>query len=331
MSRSMNKAQRLKEMERLYVLRAYSDIEMAEQLGVARSTVYKDRQILESEFPFVQEHDGRYRIDRSGYVSSIRVNLHEALALYLAARRASRQTQSARKHATNALEKLATALHQPMTRRLVEAAETVPSRSTDLGTKNMETIARGWVEGIVVNIHYRAAEAETAKRHRVRPYLIEPSQWSDSVYVIGHSHRTDTILPFKTERIERASLTTERFEQPDDFDEEHLLRHAWGIWYNRREPVTVRLRFSPGHITRRVKESVWHPAETLSDMADGGCVWECAVADWREMLPWIRSWGADCQVLEPLELRAELLRESREMAALYGWEITEQPPALSGP
>lgn len=321
MNRGMSRAQRLKEMERLYVLRAYSDIEMAEQLGVARSTVYKDRQLLESEIPFAQEQDGRHRIDRGIYLSSIRVNLHEALALYLAARRASRQTQSARKHASNGLEKLATALQQPMTQRLVQAAESLPSRSTDMGTRNMEQIARGWVEGIVVEIKYRAADAERVKSHRVRPYLIEPSQWSDSVYVIGHSDRADAILPFKTERIERASLTTERFEPPDDFDEEHLLRHAWGIWYNNREPVTVRLRFNSGHITRRVKESVWHPAERLDDTPDGGCIWECDVADWHEMLPWIRSWGADCQVLEPPELRAELLRESREMAALYGWSV----------
>lgn len=324
MSRSMNKAQRLKEMERLYLLRAYSDIEMAEQLGVARSTVYKDRRILETEFPFIQDYDGRYRIDRGGYVSSIRVNLHEALALYLAARRASRQTQSARKHASNGLEKLATALQQPMTQRLVEAAESVPSRGTDAGTKIMETIAEGWVKGIVVHIRYRAADVETSKPHRLRPYLIEPSQWSDSVYVIGYSDRAKAVVPFKTERIERASLTTETFEPPDNFDEEHLLRHAWGIWYNNREPVTVRLRFSPGHITRRVKESVWHPAEMVDDTLEGGCVWECAVADWHEMLPWIRSWGADCQVLEPPELRAELLRESREMAALYGWSVNGQ-------
>ncbi len=321
MNRSMSRAARLKEMERLYVQRPFSDIEMADRLGVARSTVYKDRQLLDMECPITQIGDGRYRIDRAVYMSAIRVNLHEALALYLAARRASRQTQSARMHASNALEKLATALQQPMTQRLVLAAETVPSRGTDTGTKIMETIARGWVEGIVVNIHYRAADAETTKRHRVRPYLIEPSQWSDSVYVIGHSDRADAVLAFKTERIERASLTTEQFEPPDDFDEEHLLRHAWGIWYNDREPVTVRLRFSPGHVTRRVKESVWHPAESLDDHEDGGCIWECAVADWHEMLPWIRSWGADCQVLEPPALRADLLRESREMAALYGWEV----------
>lgn len=321
MSRSMTRAQRLQEMERLYLQRSFSDAEMAARLGVARSTAYKDRQLLERHLPFFEESPGRHRIDRKTYISAIRVNLHEALALYLAARRASRQTQSARKHATNALEKLATALHQPMTQRLVKVASKVPTVRKDVGTRIMETIAQGWVDGIVVSLDYRAADAETAKRHRVRPYLIEPSHWSDSVYVIGHSDRSGTILPFKTERIERASLTTERFEPPADFNEDQLLRHAWGIWYNSREPVKVRLRFSPGHVSRRLKESIWHPAQSLSDHEDGGCIWECEVADWHEMLPWIRSWGADCEVLEPQELRTELLREARDLALQYGWAI----------
>ncbi len=319
MSRSMTRADRLREMERLYVMRGFTDQELADRLGVTRSTVWKDRQVMAENVPLIDDGPGRFRVDRGRYISEVRLNLYEALTLYLAARRASRQTQMADLHATSALEKLARSLQQPMMERLVAAAETVPARRpSEDGKRIMESIARGWAERIVVNVVYRAFGADTTKTHRVRPYLIEPSQWSDSVYLIGHSHRAENIIAFKTERIERASLTTERFELPDDFDEHELFRHAWGIWTTGREPVEVRLKFTPGRATQRVKESVWHPLEEVSDSEDGGCIWLCAVDEWQEMLPWIRSWGADCEVLAPDALRAEMVAELGRLATVYG-------------
>src|SRR5690606_16201790 len=103
----------------------------------------------------------------------------------------------------------------------------------------------------------------------------------------------------------RATLTTERFDPPAELDAEALLRHAWGIWYGEDTPIRVRLRFS-AFVADRVRESVWHPAQRITPLPDGGCEWEAEVAEVREMVPWIRGWGADCEVLEPQAVRDEL-------------------------
>jgi predicted DNA-binding transcriptional regulator YafY len=107
MSRGLRKAERLREMERLYCQRAFSDMEMAARLGVNRSTVFRDRRELESDCLFLQDEQGRWRIDRTHYLTNIKLSLNEALALYLAARRTSRQTRIAQPHVASALEKLA--------------------------------------------------------------------------------------------------------------------------------------------------------------------------------------------------------------------------------
>jgi CRISPR-associated endonuclease/helicase Cas3 len=125
MSSGMTRSMRLEEMKRLYVQRAYSDIQMAERLGVDRTTAYKDRRALEAEYPFVPDENGCWRIDKKRLISEIRLNLHEKLALYLAARRVLRQTRTAQPHVASAVEKLAAALLQPMTERLVRAAGSV--------------------------------------------------------------------------------------------------------------------------------------------------------------------------------------------------------------
>ena len=60
-----------------------------------------------------------------------------------------------------------------------------------------------------------------------------------------------------------------------------MLRHAWGVWGSDEAPQTVTLRFAPGIATRRVKETIWHPLERITDSEDGGCIWEAEIAEWR--------------------------------------------------
>lgn len=325
MSKGLNRADRLREMERLYRQRGFTDIEMGERLGVDRTTAYKDRLLLETEVPFLKDENGRWRIDRTKYLSNIRLNLHETLVLYLAARRASRQTRLAQPHVAEALSKLASIMHNPMTERLVSAADAIltqhrqPERVAVL-----ETVVQAWVEQVKLRLVYRALNARHSTTHLVHPYLIEPSLWSDSTYLIGLSEQLNKLIPFKIERIERASLTTTPFDLPEQFDEETLLRHAWGIWYSERDPVLVVLCFRGETAVQRLQESIWHPNEHKEILPDGDCLWQADVDEWQEMLPWIRGWGADCEVLEPVELRETIMGEAKLMAEVYGWHVSSE-------
>ncbi|MBI5840452.1 MAG: CRISPR-associated helicase Cas3' [Chloroflexi bacterium] len=314
----MNKSERLTEMKRLYIQRAYSDIDMAKRLGVARETVYRDRIELTAEYPIEPDNEGRYRIVRSKLISEIKVNLHEALTLYLAARKTSRQTRFHHPHAASALEKLAAVLRQPMTERLLKTADRLLQQEKEPERiKIIETVTQAWVEEKKVRIRYQGLKSAGVTNHVISPYFIEPSVWSDSVYVMAYSDTFEKVMPFKIDRIDSAVISGEDIKVLEGFDDEDLLRHAWGIWYGEGEPDRVVLKFAPGEATRRLKESKWHPLEKVVDTEDGGCIWSAEVAEWREMLPWVRGWGADVEVLEPKELREALTREAQELAELY--------------
>lgn len=177
-----------------------------------------------------------------------------------------------------------------------------------------------------VRVRYQPFGMDGYRNHVIHPYLIEPSLWSDSVYVIAYSEVTERITPFKIERIDSAFLSSAEFEIPADFDEEELLKHAWGIWYGEREPVTVRLRFNKG-ATQRVKESKWHPLENVDDTDDGGRIWSAQVAEWRARLPWVRGWGADVEVVSPPALQKKLREETRKLMRLYLSNTQEKKPA----
>jgi CRISPR-associated endonuclease/helicase Cas3 len=79
----------------------------------------------------------------------------------------------------------------------------------------------------------------------------------------------------------------------------------------------VTLRFSP-RVARRVQETRWHRSERTEPQSDGSLVWRAQIAEPKEMLPWIRGWGADVEVLAPPWLRKTLEAEVQKMAKVYG-------------
>jgi predicted DNA-binding transcriptional regulator YafY len=319
MSRSLTKAERLREMEWLYLQRPFSDSEMASVLGVNRTTVYRDRLLLAPLVPLVAVDAGRWKVDRPAYISNVRLTLHEALALYLAARRVSRQTHTAQPHLAGGLDKLARTLVPPMAARLNHAAASLLNQDMQSSRlKVLETITQAWVEQRCVRISYHSLNRSRPVFHTVEPYLIEPSLWDSGTYLIGFSDSHQALTTFKVERIESANLLRESFNMPEDFDDRQLLRFAWGIWIDEDAPDTVRLRFAPGQAARRLRESSWHPTQVVCEAEDGGCTWEAQVADWHEMLPWVRSWGPDCEALEPEELREMLREEAGRWGRVYG-------------
>jgi CRISPR-associated endonuclease/helicase Cas3 len=58
----------------------------------------------------------------------------------------------------------------------------------------------------------------------------------------------------------------------------------------------------------------------VTEQPDGYLLWQANIAEPQEMLPWIRGWGADCEVLGPKELRHELVRETKQLMRVYQLE-----------
>jgi len=87
------------------------------------------------------------------------------------------------------------------------------------------------------------------------------------------------------------------------------------------ETIRVVLRFSP-QVKRRVLETRWHPSqETIEDPEKTGWLrWQVDVADTLDLLPWVRGWGADVEVLEPKELKMSIVRDVKRLSRMYELE-----------
>lgn len=148
------------------------------------------------------------------------------------------------------------------------------------------------------------------------------------MHVIGLREPPHAVRTFKIERIRTIRLLPDQpYTIPDAFDAREMLQDAWGIWYTEAPPVEVVLHFSR-QVAPRVAETQWHHAQALTEQPDGSLIWRAPVAEWREMLPWIRGWGAEVEVLEPEALRETVKAHLQRLASNYN--LTRQARNSTG-
>jgi CRISPR-associated endonuclease/helicase Cas3 len=155
-------------------------------------------------------------------------------------------------------------------------------------------------------------------------YFIEPSS-NGSLYVVGHDCETRQVATIRLDWITRAQLLNESYAEPDNFERQPYLVGAWGIMRRSMDeaPVDVALSFMPEMIPA-VKERLGQATRRFTVTEDGRFVVRLQVADWRDMLPWIRSWGTKVEVLEPAAFRDAVAVEVSRLASMYA-----QPAAIA--
>lgn len=320
----MDRYERLDAIERCLARRpeGCTTGELAETFGVDPSTIYRDLLELEARGTGLIRQGRRYLLDHRRALHTVKMNNHELLALFIAARLLSRHSDEHNPHVVAALEKLADAIRAKagvIARHIDQAAAVVRQRRMRQPyVTALEVLTQAWAEQRKVRLCYHSAKAAESERS-FAPYFIEPSGIGYACYVIGYDDLRAELRTFKVERINSVQLTNERFSIPSDFDPQHLLANAWGVIWRDDAAIEVRLRFAPS-VVRRVRESVWHHSQRIEDLPDGACLFTVLVGSTLEMRPWIRQWGAAVEVLAPPELRAELAEEARALARMYAVE-----------
>jgi CRISPR-associated endonuclease/helicase Cas3 len=333
MEDASTKTERLSQIEALLLAHpeGLSQAEIARRLRVHRSTIYRYLPELTQQYGVYEMDDGRLAIDRSRYLTRVRLTLHEAMALFLAVRMMVSRTDRYYPHAASAVRKLGAALErlapfisQHMACAAEEMDDLAGRRDDPVYLEVLETLTVAWSERRKVRVWHQHERTGRVYEYVFAPYFIEPYPVGQTAHVIGYREPPGAIRTFKIERIRRIQKLPQTYEIPADFDPRALLADAWGIWYTDEEPVEVVLKFHP-RVAHRVRETRWHRSEQVEEQPDGSLLWRARVAEVQEMLPWIRGWGADVEVLAPKELRETMMGEARALARMYGWHVSSSP------
>ncbi|NDJ78008.1 MAG: WYL domain-containing transcriptional regulator [Chloroflexi bacterium] len=294
-----------------------SESDVADMLRLNRRTVYNYLHELFVKGVVYKDGHSWFALPADNHaIRPLDLSAEQALTLYLAVRLLVKQHSYRSEIAETALQKLAQVLVEDagISDNIYEASLAL-SRKPDAPeySRVFRTILQSYVYRRKVMITYHPLHGNPFETS-FAPYLLEPSPIGFTTYVMGWSDVVNDLRTFKIERITDAQLTRDEYRIPADFPGLEILQSAWSIFHG-TEVQQVQLRFSP-RVARRVRETQWHDSQLLA--ADGShLIMTLEVADTTDLKPWIRSWGADCEVLEPVELRNEMIGETRALMRLY--------------
>lgn len=322
MTEQTRRATRLLQIQRL--LQQYPGgltvAELADKLKYSRRTIQRDIAALESELRIPIRTSGRrYLLDpEAAPLEPIQLTLQEARALLLASRLLARHSDDYDPDAYNALHKLADSLPTgPVSNEVRDTAEAIGSRPVDeKQVKALRIITQCWAASRTVAIRYWSNRAGRELTTAFDPYLVEPGPFGSGIYVIGYSHSHKEVRTFKLDRIIAASASSERFF-PEDLPEiKARLLKSWGVVFDGDEEFDITIDFTP-KVAQRVSETTWHASQTLTRCPEGGVRLQVRLPSLLEIVPWIRSWGAEAFVVGPAELRNEVAASLEAAAARY--------------
>jgi predicted DNA-binding transcriptional regulator YafY len=87
---------------------------------------------------------------------------------------------------------------------------------------------------------------------------------------------------------------------------QRLFRNSFQIWQSENaELEQIVLRFF-GRAAQLVRERNWHSSQQIQELASGNIEVSFTLNSLEEIVPWILSWGKDCEVVRPMKLRKKV-------------------------
>lgn len=180
------------------------------------------------------------------------------------------------------------------------------------------------IAGRSLPIRYLAASTGKTTERTVRPYHLvhHDGGW----HLIAHCELRDALRDFALVRLEITGPARDLFPRDPAFDPEAYLEASFGIFHGPGRHRVV-LRFTPFR-ARWVRHQRWHRDQEMEEHPDGSLTLRFPASHFPEVKMEILKFGADCEVLAPPALRAEIAAEAAHLTARYA----ERPsPAGGGP
>jgi predicted DNA-binding transcriptional regulator YafY len=174
--------------------------------------------------------------------------------------------------------------------------------------ETIDRITRAITQLRTIQMRYYSASRNTTTRREVDPYRL----WyaAGALYLIAYCHWRRDVRLFAVDRIRSLTITDHPYQMPLGFDVEAYVQDALVVM--RGERVTVELLFSKS-AAPWVKDRLWHPTQQLTPLKDGRLRMNLQVANTRELVGWILSFGSSVRVVQPEALREQVREEARKI------------------
>ncbi|MHA4260500.1 transcriptional regulator [Bacillus cereus] len=161
-----------------------------------------------------------------------------------------------------------------------------------------------------VRIQYEKRFGERSER------IIDPYgfvHYNEFFYCLALCNDKKEKRMFKLSRIKDIRVLYDTYEIPTNFD----IRAEFPKLGIVKESLEVKLLIYPP-FAASVPESIWGENQKIDHNDDGSILFRATMSGKESIKKWILGMGASVRVVEPKELREEVIEEGRKLIALYG-------------
>ena len=290
--------------------------ELAEELEVDIRQITRYKEDLEYAGVTITEIKGRYGgyiLENKDYLLNLELSDKESLALSKTKDYLKDQGLHFYNDLSSAIEKIKAINPKDNNYN----SESIYSKGIKIKANHEEesekwlTINDGIINNRKVRIKYMDSKGCCTERI-VQPYKLYTYYGSN--YFIGKCEERNELRQFKLVRIKNIELLEDRFIK-DDFDINEYLKNSIGLFKDKTYKIKLKITYP---YAMGFKEYSWTEEESIEDYIEKGyLIYNATVEGKTEVIPWIMGMGTACTVLEPLELKDDIIKAYKEILNQY--------------
>ncbi len=285
---------------------------LAQECGVTERSIYRDIAAL-SEVNVPIYYDRGYKFASNNFLPPLNFTVDEYLTLKTTLESSPLYKSGlAKKHIKSLRSKIEACL-TPDVRR--DKALTPEVTRVDIrNTFNPESldrysplIERAIIDNKTLKMNYDSIESGAGVRE-VDPYFLVFRE--RAFYFVGFCHNRQDMRTFRLDRIKFLEITGRDFKPRRNISPGDYFKDSWGVYSG--DPVNVEIMFN-GAAARVIRSGHHHVGERIT-VIDEDCVrYQVTVAGIEEISRWLMGFGGEFTVIEPKQLRDEVLRRAKSL------------------
>ena len=294
---------------------------LSKKLGVSTKTIQRDIEFMRFEYEapveFSKQRSGYFYSDEKYRLNPLKTDASDLLAVAVTDKVLEQYKSSPyAKYFRKFYEKLATMFDDKISIDVKDLDDIIsfnvgPVRKVN--EKTMDKITAAIRESKIVNVRYLTGYSGVVSQREIDIYHLR--NFHGDWYVIGFCHKEKEIRIFAVSRIREIKLTNRHFDIQEGFDIKEYFRDSFGIFESKGK-YDIKLKIM-NESARYVQEKQWHRSQKIRKMKDGSIVMEFWLNSLAEIFVWVLALGADCEVMEPKELREMVVNEMEKTLKNY--------------
>lgn len=306
-----------------------SIMELARELKVTERTVYADLNVIESKMNLPLQRPKRKLKDHEGkYLLTIKDDESELIPLYSMILEKKLWPSRLHEWGESYLSENVGSFNDDLILNFQDLRYKIQIKDFELvnlnqSKDNLKIFLQSLADNHEIEITYTSFYRNNEVTRRVvRPYglLWFNANW----YAIAFCLLRDNLRTFKLDRVINAKLLKTNFIRPKDFNLDTYFSDSWGIVVEHNKPLEeVKLLFSP-KVASEVIKYKYHSSQQNRWIDNGWLEISFKISAISEMKNWVLSWGSEVLVVEPEDLRQELIQQLKSSLQNLGVNISEE-------